>query len=829
MSAIPAASFASEQPDRPPEASRTVTSPRRPGKSSAERKRLQRVRDAAPILFETADWRQFCDAATLPQKAGCQPHEIIPLVLREIVDNALDAGAHVTISRGPSDDRSFLIEDDGPGIAPDDVPRIFAVNRPLLTSKLRRVATRGLLGNGARVIMGSVAASNGQIVISTRGHRLELKVDPISGQTAVIDDDTVQMAPGAAVLISFGDQMEMPAHDVTALARKAIALAEHGTPYTGKTSPHWYGPRDFHKLMQSATPHTITVAELLRGLEFPKSTDRRPARALSEAEATTVLETARAERRPVKPDALGRLGRDAFDHGGYAILSGEVAVRGARIPFIIESWASCERLLKSEYGYAPSATVLLNRTPTIVSIDVGRLDDCIVLRGCGAQVYAPAKHGNYKIALSIIVPHIDLSGDGKAPVLTPYSVAIRDTIAKACRQAWTAAPPQAREASDKPTLKSRSARITLKDAANRIMVAAYEKASGGYQYPARARQIYYAARALILKITGGTKLDSDYFTQTLLAGFMEEHPDETADWCVHFDARGNFREPHGSHAVELGTKAVRTYLDSRPGDKFGNVLVLEKKGFEELIQSAGIAERFDVGVMSLEGISTVAARLLLDELAPRLHKVVILHDFDVSGFSIYGTLTTDGPRYKFKNRIDAVDLGLRLKDVEAMGLESERVAHPRGKWAARAATLKRHGATEREISFLSTARVELNAMTSDVFVRFIEDGLTSAGVRKVVPGINVLEPLIRDVLAEQLEAKDEIEPLRQEIDELQEEIDELDRKIQAIRKDARARADDVPLPDDLREQFVAELADFPPHGWEHILPDIASRIGVERT
>ncbi len=69
-----------------------------PRSTSAERKRQQRARDAQrALLFERADWSLFLSPATLPQKAGCQPSDLRALVLREIVDNALDAGASATL------------------------------------------------------------------------------------------------------------------------------------------------------------------------------------------------------------------------------------------------------------------------------------------------------------------------------------------------------------------------------------------------------------------------------------------------------------------------------------------------------------------------------------------------------------------------------------------------------------------------------------------------------------------------------------------------------------------------------------------------------------
>jgi DNA topoisomerase VI subunit B len=49
----------------------------------------------------------------------------------------------------------WIISDDGPGIDPDKIPTIFSVNRPLLSSKLKRLPLRGMLGNGLRVVMGA--------------------------------------------------------------------------------------------------------------------------------------------------------------------------------------------------------------------------------------------------------------------------------------------------------------------------------------------------------------------------------------------------------------------------------------------------------------------------------------------------------------------------------------------------------------------------------------------------------------------------------------------------------------------------------------------------
>jgi hypothetical protein len=223
------------------------------------------------------------------------------------------------------------------------------------------------------------------------------------------------------------------------------------------------------------------------------------------------------------------------------------------------------------------------------------------------------------------------------------------------------------------------------------------------------------------------------------------------------------------------------------------LLFVEKEGFAPLFQAARVAERFDVAVMSTKGMSTTAARLLLDRLALRIDKVLVLHDFDVSGFSIFGTLGGDGRRYRFENELRIVDVGLRLADVEAMGLQSEPV-ETRGRWAKRAATLATHGATEEEIEFLRRRRVELNAMPADVFVAFVEHALAGHGVCKVVPARPVLERQARGVIERRLEAR-------------------VLREIRARLQEAAAAA---PLPEDLDERVRSVLEDKPscPGTWQ---------------
>jgi hypothetical protein len=234
-----------------------VTSPAAP-LSVAERKRRQRERErnAQALLYERSDWQLFCDISTLPQKAGCQPGEIVSIALKELVDNALDhcPDGDVTLRR---DCDWWVVEDTGPGMDPERVPALFCVNRPLLSSKLRRLPLRGMLGNGLRAVMGAVAATKGALVVETRGHRLELEIDCATGLTRVLSDTDVPIRVGTVVRIRLRDFLDGTDRE----ARIALFVARHGRAYAGPSSPHWYGPRDLLRLFRHhGTPQSPMYA-----------------------------------------------------------------------------------------------------------------------------------------------------------------------------------------------------------------------------------------------------------------------------------------------------------------------------------------------------------------------------------------------------------------------------------------------------------------------------------------------------------------------------------------------------------------------------------------
>jgi len=358
--------------------------------------------------------------------------------------------------------------------------------------------------------------------------------------------------------------------------------------------------------------------------------------------------------------------------------------------------------------------------------------------------------------------------------------------------------------------------VSIKEAAWQVMEEAFMKAGANNTLPANARQIMYAARPKIAQLADrelGGKFDK-YFTQTLLPDYIAEMRPAWASKVV-FDARGHFAEPHDSSGIGLGTLEVRDYLaDVRghkvpepafevrearyptrgPKNRFGAILFLEKEGFAPLLEEVQLAERYDLAIMSTKGMSVTASRELVEELCATYDiPLLVLHDFDVSGFTIFGTLRSSTQRFIYRRGFQVIDLGLRLADIG--GLEREDVfISSRSRTAA---TLRRHGATQQEIDILvGGERVELNALASDALVALIEHKLNEHGIAKVVPDDETLADAYRRLHKQAV--------IQDKIDELIEDLDEAEAKV----------------PPGLRQRIKKVIKADPARPWDAIVREI---------
>jgi DNA topoisomerase VI subunit B len=834
------------------------------------------------VAFKTSRLAEFCGEKELTAQTGHAVEQWPLVIVKELVDNALDSAEEAKIALEISIEVStergeIIIGDNGPGIPAETVENVLDYTSRVSSREAYVSPTRGAQGNALKTIVAmpfALDGNRGMTVIEAHGlaHRIIFEMDPVRREPKVlreISSSVVQNGtriavqwPNSAcsVLEEAGGQFVQMAGDFTAFnphltlsvywnggeAVKMTATAPDWRKWRAcdPTSAHWYDIERFGRYIAAhiARDEDLgragrTVREFIDELRGLTRSDKQKI-VLAAAEASGIslasffarggeavarlLSACKEQTKSVDPKDLGVIGSDHLLDDCLAIGAAEESFKYRRrqgmtlggLPYVIET----------AFAYRPDAEG--RRLTAGVNFSVGinnpfqRIGYFESLSSLLAKRHAGADEP-IVFALHYTCPRVDYTDRGKSALALPSEVGreIEDLVEGVTKDWYAQRKREEKEASRKYERRDRLAstkKISIKDAAWQVMEEAYQKASDSGALPAQPRQIMYAARPFILTMTGKDTLDDAYFTQTLLVDYVNEHTDPCANWDIVWDARGTFMEPHTGTGVPLGTLEVREYLNGRPWfgsvadvrfssgfptdgpeNRFDTILFIEKEGFEPLFRAAGIAERFDVGIMSTKGMSVTAARLLIDKLARRVKRVLVLHDFDVTGFSIFGTLGTDSRRYTFENVAPLIDIGLRLADVQSMNLESEPVAVG-GNWEKRAATLRRHGAAEDEIAFLRNRRVELNAMTSRQLVDFIETKFAEHNVTKIIPEDTVIERHARRTIEQRL----------------------LERAIAKISGEIAEQAKTADLPADLRDQIAAFFEEQPNLPWDEAVAQI---------
>jgi DNA topoisomerase VI subunit B len=453
------------------------------------------------------------------------------------------------------------------------------------------------------------------------------------------------------------------------------------------TSPHWYDLQRFSRLIAANIVHAQdhgrpckTVRDFVAEFRGLKRTQARASvcDAVSASRlaldqfygdgddrdrVASLLDAMQWHSSPINPRLLGVIGRDhlaakfeavgadsesfeyrlaAFDHNG--------------IPYLVEA----------AFGYcpdwSPTRRIITGINWSVTINDplrkLGQFDQSL------GEILTDLRAGQNEpiiLALHIACPKIEYLDRGKSNISLPYRVA--ETVIKLVTDTtkrWT----KQRKAEERDTsarlrrydqmIKRR--KMTQKEAASQVLHDAYMKASAGNTLPANVRQIYYAARPEILRLTERENLDYDYFSQTLLIDYMQENED-CAGWDVVYDDRGHFEEPHTGKLIGLGTLNVRDYLAGNgdlaleppgfsdvdvttngPHGRFGAIMFVEKEGFDPLFKATKLAEKFDIAIMSSKGVSVTAARQLADRLCGD-HGIPLLtlHAWSYSGIRVFQT------------------------------------------------------------------------------------------------------------------------------------------------------------------------------------------------
>ena len=674
------------------------------------------------LKFEREDWSLFRTVEGLQQKAGVAKNKLSRLVLKELADNGLDAGAKVHVGLLPK--RGYFVEDDGTGIdgTPEEIARLFSVARPMVSTKLLRLPTRGALGNGLRVVAGAVLASEGSLVVMTRNRRIMLRPER-DGSTTVVEAKPIDFPVGTRVEISFGPALPCDANTLS-WARIACQLAQTGKTYSGKASPWWYDVPQFHELLYASGDAPVReLVSQLDGCTGAKAGEivaaaglaRTTCKNLTQQQAAKLLKAARENAREVKAERLGAVGPGAFD-AAYACSYGVVRLGSAaplaEIPFVAEAWASPVK----------GDTYLLacvNRTPISGDIEAARNKRDIDLFGCGLAntvATAPAE-AQFAIQLNITTPYMPITSDGKAPNLDPFLYAIDAAVRKAVRKARN------------PNAGSRTTqKDVVLDNLDRVIAAV----SGNGEFRFNPRQLFYALRPVVMDETG-EDLKTPNFT-SIITDYEAARGEIEG---MYREPRGSITHPHRNEIISLSTLMVEDY--ERPAWNFNKLVYIEKEGANEALKAAGWLNRHDCAVMSSKGFSTRAARDLVDKLAAHdeLVTVFCVHDADAYGTMIFQTLQ-EATKARAARKIKIINLGLEPWEALDMGLEAEIAEE--GKCRRPVADYVRERDDEEDwAEWLQTKRVELNAMTTPQFIAWLDRKMAEHGTGKLIPPPDVLE------------------------------------------------------------------------------------------
>jgi DNA topoisomerase 6 subunit A-like protein len=652
----------------------------------------------------------------LPQKAGVPQAWLRRLALKELVDNALDVSSEVSV--GPLDDTldRFFVQDQGPGVAggPDAIARQFSINRPLVSTKLWRLPTRGALGNGLRVVMGSVIASGGSLTVMTHNQRVELTPQD-DGSTAAVTTP-IDFPLGTRIEIAFGPALP---RDPRALewAKLAIVLSRGGPGYTGRTSPFWYSAGAFYELLRAAGPRPVRelVTELDGCTGAKAGLITGPLKGVNCAEvpfdqAAQLLARAREHAKPVRPDRLGAVGDLGGTLGAHARMAGTYAGAGVEFPVVVEAWASARgREDKSE------AAVAVNRTPVTGLVQAWKEKAELNVRGCGLFIWPKGGSRAFRVLINVTTPYCPITTYGKEPDLSCFADNIEAAIKKACKRASAELVPSSnrRPASQKGVILD-----SLDDAV--------DKAGGDGRYRFSLRQLFYVVRPRVMQACGAELMYPHF--EAVIADFEN---DNGLIPGLYRDPRGTLYHPHTRQSIPLGTIAVEQYR--RPEWTFGRLLYSEKEGLLETLKADDWPERNDCALVSSKGFTTRAVRDLLDLLGDDGEpiKVFCIHDADAAGTMIYETLVEE-TRARAKRRIEVVNLGLEPWQALAMGLEPEKVERSERRTAVADYVVKRPDGA-RWAAWLERHRVELNEMPTPQFVAWLDSEMANHEGGKVIP------------------------------------------------------------------------------------------------
>jgi DNA topoisomerase VI subunit B len=644
-------------------------------------------------------------------------------VAKELIDNALDACEETDVPPVISvklDDTGMEVSDNGPGIAQTTIEAMLDFGMRTSSRAGRCSISRGQQGNGGQACLALPFVLDGEIGrvdIASHDvlHEITVSVNRIAGKPVITDDpkgslvkngtifklwipsdmwisDDEKKAEFLQVAENFGwCNPHLTLHAECFGERRDIlptAPAWHKFRPSDAEPPHWYSPESFERRAAACIASDLAkgkdrlLSEFVGGFRGLSSTakqrelwnatglSRRPLSALLngnglQRDLTTRLYQELLKRgKAVKPVGLGIIGRShiAAKLSEYAC-DMETFKYGSRtgeddggVPFVVEmAFAEC-----------PSGRGRIVRGVNFSAMIGDPFDEF--------YPYTVHIHDGSPVVLFVHVtrPAIQSTDRGKAHVVLGNTIqeAMNDLLEKVGKdwhkrvlakiredkadEAW-----EERETKKDKAKEQRDKKQTLRELVLGVMLAAvvfYREKFGDIIWE---RQLYYLVRNRVIAIDKTKAGFSQQTFKTILKEYQKKHGEIEG---LSNKPRGVFIEPHSGRRLPLGTIEVAKYIV--PDYEYQVILLVEKQGFEELLNKHQLAQRYDIGIIYDEGYSAEAGKALALACQAKGIRLYVLHDTDPAGYVIFDALRRNGDE---PNGLDPVDISFTMEECLAMG------------------------------------------------------------------------------------------------------------------------------------------------------------------
>ncbi len=274
------------------------------------------------------------------------------------------------------------------------------------------------------------------------------------------------------------------------------------------------------------------------------------------------------------------------------------------------------------------------------------------------------------------------------------------------------------------------------------------KATSNLSYITTIRNVFYVARELAMKEIGTFYNDYNSFTQDFYAIFRKHQPKRLRELLEKFvitEPRGSWINPTMDEEKVLGNRfekigdriiSVEYGIELKKANK---VIVVEKRGLFLAMVANDFHKKLDSVLVCTQGYIIERGKMAIQEIAEQYPNlpIIILHDYDVNGILIKETLYKPTKRrdWLVLNGVKIVDIGMNWEVVKKFGLDKR--AEPvklKKQDLGKLQYLLRNGIiTEEEYEFLRNYRVELNAMTPEEMLEWLEEELEKLGLGKYKP------------------------------------------------------------------------------------------------